>query len=467
MLLQSIAFIGLSIQLCNAVCNLLESGNTAYIDTESESAILTMCSNDQSSLSLWEQYQCDYIRHRDGWQKCWPQRRMSSCSPGNLKGAIFLYHGYSACPDQYNDIAVKLQDNCYNVYQILTIGHGYDRCDDNSTDSSCTAAMFNLTDLPTVRQPYIDYINTTMLNAIKDEVSIIKECESTANSAYNTDNLEVVVGGLSFGAPLAAATVVLSGPDSVFTKQILMSPFFGITYQGFDNLIYKCLLNTASFRDCLPTYFTAIGFNISDDESDELTDLVMDALAYYVDLEFLDTSFETLNLLVRKIIEWVVEYPDSIGDDNTKQTINDILDTVISWGSQCIADVESPERNRGGFCSFSVRNLAASHSFGQYVTEIMSDGEVDIDTSIETLLILVERDGPTRNSLAANYVQLFYGFDEDTLYDKANDCMWLISEECQEDDYDGPIDNTCGVPHSSMANADNLGMFAVAYMYRL
>ena len=54
-----------------------------------------MCDS-ASSLSLWEQYQCDYIKGRSEWQRCWPQRRMSQCAPGSLKGAVFFYHGYSA-----------------------------------------------------------------------------------------------------------------------------------------------------------------------------------------------------------------------------------------------------------------------------------------------------------------------------------------------------------------------------------
>eukprot|EP00486_Rosalina_sp_Unknown_P000160 CAMPEP_0201566122 /NCGR_PEP_ID=MMETSP0190_2-20130828/5670_1 /ASSEMBLY_ACC=CAM_ASM_000263 /TAXON_ID=37353 /ORGANISM="Rosalina sp." /LENGTH=574 /DNA_ID=CAMNT_0047984401 /DNA_START=250 /DNA_END=1974 /DNA_ORIENTATION=+ len=380
---------------------------------------------------------------------------MSSCTPGSLKGSIFFYHGYSACPDQYNQLAEKLQDECYHVYQILTIGHGYEYCTDNSSDSGCTAAMYNLTALPNTRQPYIDYITETMLPAIRDEVSIIQECEVAANSLYDTNEMEVVVGGLSFGAPLAAASVVLSGSDSIFTKHILMSPFFGITYQGFDNLVYKCLLNRAAFKDCLPIYFEAIGFNTTDD-ADVFSDIIEDALTYYVDLEFLDVSFETFNLMLRKVIGYIVENPDAITDDDIRENINDLLDTVFGWGAQCELDIT--DRNRGGVCQFSIRNLFASHSFGQYVTDIMGSGDIEIDQSVETLLVLVERDGPTRNSLAANYVNLFYGQNSETIYSQANDCMWFISQACQLDTYDGPIDNTCGVPHSSMSNPDNLGI---------
>jgi len=441
------------IALCSATCNLLDTGNTAYIDTESENAILTMCAGDTSSLSLWEQYQCDYILHRDGWMKCWPQRRMSECAPGQLKGAIFLYHGYSACPDQYNDLAPKLTADCWHVYGITTLGHGYDLCDNNATDAECVAAMFNVSGMPTSRAPYIDYI-TMMIEVIEDEVSIIKECETAANSAFSTDDLEVVTGGLSFGAPLAAASVVFSGSDSVFTKHMLMSPFFGVSTAGADNLIYKCLLNTATFRECLPTYFEMIGFNITSDQAEGLTSLVMDALSFFVDVDLLDTTYETLNLLVRYVLTWVVENPDAITDTSIRANIDTVLTTVVSWGDQCVLDVE--QRNRGGFCSFFAANLLAAHSFANYVVEALED--TAHDTSVETLLILVERDGATRNSLVAEYVNRFYAYSDELIYSKVNDCMWLISGECQEDEYDGPINNECGVPHSSMSPADNLGI---------
>ena len=127
-----------------------------------------------------------------------------------------------------------------------------------------------------------------------------------------------------------------------------------------------------------------------------------------------------------------------------------------SWGDQCYLDID--ERDRGGFCSFSVRNLVASHSLASYVIDTVRETQEEVDTSVETLLVMVERDGPTRNSLVVDYVNTYYNYDEELINSVTNDCMWFISEECQSDDYEGSIDNTCGVPHSSMSNADNLGI---------
>ena len=111
-------------------------------------------------------------------------------------------HRYAACPDQYNSLAPQLQDACWHVYQITTIGHGYDYCDDNVTDSGCTAARYNMTQLPVTRQPYIDFVER-MIAVTSDEVGIIEQCEAEANSAFSADDLQVVVGGLSFGYVVA------------------------------------------------------------------------------------------------------------------------------------------------------------------------------------------------------------------------------------------------------------------------
>merc|ERR1719295_748859 len=145
-----------------ADCGLLNDASADYVDTESEAMLLAMCSGQTDSLSQWEQYQCEFLAPRDGWQKCWPQRRMSECAPGSLKGVMFLYHGFSACPDAYNTIAAQLQSECWHVYQISTIGHGFKYCGDeydgSTSDQPCTAGRYNETPLPETRAPYVEFV---------------------------------------------------------------------------------------------------------------------------------------------------------------------------------------------------------------------------------------------------------------------------------------------------------------------
>ena len=130
----------------------------------------------------------------------------------------------------------NLQNDCCHIHQILTVGHGFSYCSSNASDSQCTSSMYNLTAFPKTRSSYVEFTRM-MLVVISDEVSIIKDWESSVDSA-STNSLEMVVGGLSFGAPLAATTEALSSNESnsaIFTKHILMSLLFAISSSAVDD----------------------------------------------------------------------------------------------------------------------------------------------------------------------------------------------------------------------------------------
>ena len=148
----------------------------------------------------------------------------------------------------------------------------------------------------------------------------------------------------------------------------------------------------------------------------------------------------------------MVETNSSIVTDNSD--IQSLLDTTIGWGDKCVSDQQN--YGRGGFCNFAVRNLLAAHSLGSYVLGNVGNSINNPTTVIDTQFIMVERDGSTRNGLVAQYAQLMYSNDAEIVSDSSYGCVWPISAECQSDD-DREIDNTCGVPHSSMAIADNIG----------
>ena len=217
-------------------CNQLNSDNDGYLNYSSPNQISSLCSSsdNSSSYSLWEEYQCSYISGRP--DECWPRRYFSSCSPGELRGIAFLFHGYSACSDQYTPIIPLLQDECFHVYLPCTVGHGLNYCsyDENSTDSDispdCTENGYNLTELPTSRVQYIEFID--MMNEIMaDEVIRVKDCETSVDSSWNINNdkFETLLGGLSLGASLSATAGLRSYLyDMVWTKQVLMSPFLGM-----------------------------------------------------------------------------------------------------------------------------------------------------------------------------------------------------------------------------------------------
>ena len=97
-----VAFIQGLILIANGqTCNLLTSDNSEYVDYSSFAQIDELCSQDYNTLSSWEKFQCDARNGRN--ETCWPRRYFSNCAPGKLRGIAFFYHGYSACPDQYQD----------------------------------------------------------------------------------------------------------------------------------------------------------------------------------------------------------------------------------------------------------------------------------------------------------------------------------------------------------------------------
>ena len=221
-----------------------------------------------------------------------------------------------------------------------------------------------------------------------------------------------------------------------------------------DDIIYKCTLNDDLFRSCLPYWFESIGlgFNLENGTSSVFVNLTYDLISQYIDTEYIDSSYETLNLLLRDLLTYIVETDDTIVTDNTD--VQSLLDTTIGWGDKCVSDQQN--YGRGGFCNFAARNLLAAHSLGSYVIDEAPNSKDNPTTVIDTQFIMVERDGSTRNGLVAEYAQKMYDNDETKINEASLACVWPISAECQADD-GREIDNTCGVPHSSMAIADNVG----------
>ena len=68
------------------------------------------------------------------------------------------------------------------------------------------------------------------------------------------------------------------------------------------------------FHSCLLYYFEGLGvdFAVSNDTSSVLANLTYDLISIYIDAEFIDSTFETLNLLFR----------DGNGIDNSTTVID-------------------------------------------------------------------------------------------------------------------------------------------------
>lgn len=220
--------------------------------------------------------------------------------------------------------------------------------------------------------------------------------------------------------------------------------FIGISYAGVDDVLYKCTINAESLKRCFEYYYDSVGlgFTLENGTSAILANLTYDFLDDYIDVDNLDTSYETLNLVIRGLLTYMVETNDTLITENS--LAQSLLDYTIGWGYKC--ETDQHDYGRGGFCSFTVRHLVAAHSVASYLIDNVENSQ-DLGVDVDNLFIMVERDGAVRNSIVAQYAQLMYQNDETKIGRRAYGCMWLIDAVCQEDN-DREIDNTCGVPHA-------------------
>ena len=104
---------------------------------------------------------------------------------GNVKGSVMLFHGYSSCPQQYDELSAQLADKGYNVFIPLLPVHGKiaNKIDGKFTDES--------SGLPDVDSTIV------YKNFAKNVAAILKDELGTK-----------VLGGLSLGGAIAARAMI-------------------------------------------------------------------------------------------------------------------------------------------------------------------------------------------------------------------------------------------------------------------
>ena len=290
---------------------------------DNESTVRAYCYAGPSS--LWETYVCTKLRL--GLQpQCWPQRHRAPARCSTRRGIVAFFHGYSACPDAYNEMALVLQDECLDVYSFTSPGHGLNLTEATTSSASWDiVGRYNLSGLPTRRADYVSFA--------MDATSIIEE--EIAREFAGSPPQVVATVGLSLGAPIATVAATHS---SVFSHVLLFSPFYGITAptppdpsfaSAADQQVARvdeCLRSpalTVSFclcNDFLPGFFGTVSFSNS---SAALCDLVSSRISQFA--PDVTMSFQLLQLLVQEAFEWAVETTDLSEADQTA------LDSVIGW----------------------------------------------------------------------------------------------------------------------------------------
>jgi alpha-beta hydrolase superfamily lysophospholipase len=285
--------------------------------------------------NAWKAYVDGVIANNPPLQaECKPVRIPATLS-GPLtapKGVVVLYHGYTACPQQFMNastigadgkpiqggLASRLSKEGYEVLLPLLPGHGRVAA---SRPAGEVDAKKNL-------WPRID--------DTRDVPGIVASGEQLANSGYTklveTMNAVVaastpvnkVVGGISVGAVLAThATLIATKP---YTRALIAAPF----YQAGDAQIN--LLRTAANAAVQGAEFV---------EKQE----VVNAL-----------KGEISPLLLSKLAQTAIW--KALGE------------SPLGWGETC----ETIERNggRAGICQFKVKHLAGVLEYGRLVQELIA-----------------------------------------------------------------------------------------------
>ncbi|MFN8672176.1 MAG: alpha/beta hydrolase [Candidatus Sericytochromatia bacterium] len=120
---------------------------------------------------------------------------------GSVKGSVILFHGYSSCPQQYDDISQLLVNKGYNVFVPLLPGHGQKP---NINENKVKDNSLRLPDL--------------------NSIGIYDEFAKSMGSMLKNEKGTKIVAGLSVGGAIAAKSMITN--QDVFDRGLLMAPFF-------------------------------------------------------------------------------------------------------------------------------------------------------------------------------------------------------------------------------------------------
>lgn len=137
------------------------------------------------------------------------QPLQTACQPfavpaqGRYQGSVVLFHGFTACPQQFWEVSRLIAAKGFHVFVPLLPGHGW------QYQQSAGKVSDNVSAMP-ADQDYTRYSQqaTEMAGMLRGEQGI------------------KVVGGLSLGG-VVAASAAIQAPD-VFDRALLMTPLFDV-----------------------------------------------------------------------------------------------------------------------------------------------------------------------------------------------------------------------------------------------
>ena len=135
------------------------------------------------------------------------QPRFYPSTASNRRGMVVFFHGFTACPQQYFDIAVQLSARGFDVFLPLMPGQG--RSPDGSKDHLQDLPSKATQSRPRQHPRYVEFI-------------------SKMNELAAASTGEKVLAGLSGGGGLAtgAAVAAAAAPEPIWSRLLLYAPYY-------------------------------------------------------------------------------------------------------------------------------------------------------------------------------------------------------------------------------------------------
>ena len=184
--------------LCFLLIGCRLSDFTGLTSSKSENGI----PSSQKAQIVWKNYldsiEVDKALDEGIQKQCEP--RVFPSKTSETKGVIMLFHGYTACPQQFFEWAERLNNLSWEVVVPLHPGHGYKKLENGDN-------MKYLPDSTNFKKKYGDFV-TSMNELMK---------------AY-PENLKKQVAGLSLGGAMAAQAI--SSDPNLYEQALILTPAF-------------------------------------------------------------------------------------------------------------------------------------------------------------------------------------------------------------------------------------------------
>ncbi|KAJ3319479.1 hypothetical protein HDV06_006289 [Boothiomyces sp. JEL0866] len=401
---------------------------------------LAVGENCQAPSTLWEKHMCEVAANPTKFQAlCVPKRQFPgsatsyvSLATGSVNGVVVMYHGFTACPDAYNEVAATLNKAGYITIIPLLPGQGVKLGFGCDVAGTCVPSGVNPSFLPKSKQGYYDFVNS-VIDIVNQELSFIPAAAKSAN-------FQITALGLSLGGALTLATA--EQPNSPFQKIMNVNPYMVSAVPNLDFMIQQCL-SQSDPAGCVTSNFF----------KPQVANITSLPHVFGFALPFINAAATQSETLAGKLLQATVgnelafRYDHFMADflqaatliGNTQAILGtSLFKTPYGWGQGCINGAAT----RGGYCEFHIGDLFVVQAF---IDSVMG-GLGKISNSIQYADIHSDMDGPSRDSVSFSIVTKLQSQGI-----HASRCHFPLQCSISNLQFGN---NLCGAPHSCFSHAE-------------